>query len=124
MRIEWSLKLTDSQWKINEECLNQVAFPKVRGKPRVSFRKVFNAILYVLTTGCRWQDLPMAEEFATKSTAHLWLKKLRKWEVFDLILLKLLKQADFRKKINWDQLSIDGTFSPRIRRWRASGTRI
>ena len=110
--------LTDPQWELINSCLQQVQLPKVRGRARVDFRKVFNSILYVLITGCRWKDIPIHPQFSSKSTSHLWLKKFRKWQLFDYIFLQLLKRADFRGKIDWDQLSVDSTFSPRIRRRR------
>ncbi len=74
--------------------------------------KVWNSILYVLIRGCRWCDLPKGKGWAPRTTAHRWLKKLRNWQVFDMIFLHLLKEADFRKQIDWQQLNIDGSFSP------------
>jgi len=29
------------------------------GRPRADDRRVINGILYVLTTGCRWMDMPV-----------------------------------------------------------------
>jgi len=35
-----------------------VAEAKARGRPRAHEREVINGIFYVLSTGCRWEDLP------------------------------------------------------------------
>ena len=52
-----------------------------------------NGILYVLTTGCRWMDMPL--EFVSYRTA--WRRRLRRWQdegVWDGILKAL---ASIRK---------------------------
>ena len=110
------LYLSDEQWEVIDKCLKKFTFPKERGKPRANMRRVWNAILYVLIRGCRWKELPKGEHWISKSTAHLWVKKFRKWGVFDTVFLNLLKEADLRKMIDWQQLNIDGSFS--LRTWR------
>ena len=116
--------LPDEHWKLIKQCLDKCPFPKVRGQNRADMRKVWNSILYVLIRGCRWRELPRGKEWAPKTTAHRWLKKMRSWQVFDMIFLHLLKEGDFREKIDWQQLNIDGSFSPRAWRRRGSGNRL
>jgi len=50
-------QLSDKQWK-SIESLTNWSPPPVRGVPRTDFRKVWNSILFILTRGCRWIDLP------------------------------------------------------------------
>jgi transposase len=52
--------VTDEEWALVEPHL-----PTAR---RVDRREVLNAILYVLTTGCQWRQLP--KDFPPKSTVH------------------------------------------------------
>ena len=52
--------VTDAEWALVEPHL-----PRAR---RVDRREVLNAILYVLTTGCQWRQLP--KDFPPKSTVH------------------------------------------------------
>jgi len=52
--------VTDAEWTLVEPHL-----PRAR---RVDRREVLNAILYVLTTGCQWRQLP--RDFPPKSTVH------------------------------------------------------
>jgi transposase len=52
--------LTDDEWALVE--------PLLPPERRVSRRDVMNAILYVLTTGCQWRQLP--KDFPPKSTVH------------------------------------------------------
>lgn len=69
-------KLTDNQWKFIQESMNWQP-PCERGTPRSDLRKVWNSILFVLTRGCRWIDLPVDNsKYVPRSTAHKWLKQL------------------------------------------------
>ena len=52
--------LTDEEWSLVE--------PHLPPERRVKRREVLNAILYVLTTGCQWKQLP--KDFPAKSTVH------------------------------------------------------
>lgn len=113
--------LTNDQWTLIHCCLQQFCFPKTRGTPRTDMKSVWNSILYVLIRGCRWKELPQGSHWAHRATAHRWLKKFRKWGLFDVIFIQLLKQANFRKLIDWNQINVDGTFSPIS--WRRRGGR-
>jgi|SRR3990172_2062183 len=42
--------------------------PHLPPERRIKRREVLNAILYVLTTGCQWKQLP--KDFPAKSTVH------------------------------------------------------
>ncbi len=49
--------LSDDQWELISS-LMQWKPPLQRGIPRTDLRKIWNSILYILTHGCRWADLP------------------------------------------------------------------
>jgi len=48
-------ELPDEEWKVIEPHLPP---PAPTGRPRADDRKTINAILYVLITGCKWEDMP------------------------------------------------------------------
>ena len=48
---------------------------KSRGMPHTPFRHVLNTLLYILISGCRWCDIPQGKHWASKSSAHRWLKR-------------------------------------------------
>jgi putative transposase len=53
---QYSSDLTDAQWQIIEALLPP---PRAVGRPRtVPRRRIVNAILYVVRTGCQWRLLP------------------------------------------------------------------
>jgi transposase len=58
--------LTDEEWALVEPQLPPPR--KGRRYPAPAQREVLNAILYVLTTGCQWRQLP--KDFPSKSVVH------------------------------------------------------
>jgi transposase len=49
------IQLTDRQWTFIQPLLP----PHARtGRPRADDRRTIEGIVYILITGCRWQDLP------------------------------------------------------------------
>jgi transposase len=65
-------ELSDYEWEI----IRPFITPRFRvGRPRADVRIVLNGILYVLTTGCRWMNMPL--EFGSYRTAR---RRLRRWQ--------------------------------------------
>ena len=63
-------RVTDYQW----EQLEHLVPVQHMGRPRTRNREMLDAILYVLSTGCRWEELP--SDFPPKSTVH---SRFRQW---------------------------------------------
>ena len=105
--------LSDSQWKTIQELVNWTPPPQ-RGVHRADFRKIWNSILFVLTRGCRWSDIPTdLSLYCSKSTAHLWLIILKNAHVFDRVLSGLLQAGLSEGKIDLSQVAVGGSFPPR-----------
>ena len=71
-RDRFESDLTDEEWNLVEPCLPP---PSKRGRPRkTDLREVFNAIQFVLATGCQWRAIPHC--FPPVTTVqyyfHLW----------------------------------------------------
>ncbi len=99
--------LTDSQWAVLAPLLPP---PARTGRKRADDRKVLEAILWVLRTGARWQDVP--RELAAPTTA--W-RRLREWEeagVWERVWRTLLSTLDAQGKLAWAQAFLDGSFVP------------
>jgi transposase len=63
-------ELSDEQWH------QPLLPPKAStGRPRADDRRTLNGILYVLTTGCRWMEMP--KEYGSHKTA--W-RRLKEWQ--------------------------------------------
>lgn len=100
-------ELIDEQW----ESLQPLLPPRQkRGRPRADDRKILNGILYVLRTGCRWEDVP--HEYGSPSTC--W-RRLRAWEengTWEKIWRVLLSLLDDQNKLKWEKAFLDGSFVP------------
>ncbi len=77
------------------------------GRPAKSARLVFEAIVYVLRTGCQWKALPF-ERFGSASAIHA---RFLEWEhagLFEAIWQARLAEYDCLEGVSWRWQSIDG----------------
>ena len=99
------IAVTDEQWK---KIADKIKRQGAMGRPRADDRRCLNAILYVLITGCRWNDLPRS--YGHDSTA--W-RRLRQWSR-DGTLLRLwrhlLRDLDSLGEIDWKRCALDGSY--------------
>ena len=101
-------ELGDDAWSVIEALLPK---QKGRGRPRSDDRATINAILYVLTTGCRWDDLSKTQYGHWYTTA--W-RRLKRWEeegVWKRILDSLISKG-YSRVVKMDSLSIDSSTVP------------
>jgi transposase len=98
-------ELTDEQWQLLEPLLPP---RRPRGRPRADDRNTLNGILYVLRTGCRWEDVP--REYGSPATC--W-RRLRAWEedgTWENVWRSLLTMLDKRGQLKWTKAFLDGSF--------------
>jgi transposase len=101
------IRLTDRQWDFIRPHLP----PRARtGRPRADDRRTIEAILYVLITGCRWQDLP--REYGAPTTAWRRLKRWGVAGVWERIWREALAVLDLRGQLDWSMAFLDGSFAP------------
>jgi len=73
MRKPYPTDLSDAEWKYIEP---HMPIPKGHGRPRIhSLREIFNAIFYVLRSGCQWRLLP--HDFPRWPTVYWYFRKWR-----------------------------------------------
>lgn len=97
MRITWKYAsdLTDKQWRFIRKL---VPARKRRGRPPVDRRRVIDAILYVVRTGCQWRMLPRG--FPNWNTVYGVFWKWRNdgtWKRIHDRLRRKVRQAAGRK---------------------------
>ena len=105
--------LSDPEWKLFEDLFPPGPAKRTRGIPHVPFRCVLNTLLYILITGCRWCDVPVGDQWSSRSSAH---RRLKKWEqdgTYDRMKARILGIADDNGLIKWGSGAVDGSFSPR-----------
>jgi transposase len=100
--------LTDEQWAVIEPQLPKRI--RKRGRPRNDDRQTLNGILYVLKTGCAWEDLP--PEYGSDTTC--W-RRLNEWSqdgTWERIRRAILSELDAQEKLEWVEAFLDGSFVP------------
>ena len=109
--------LSDLEWKLFEDIFPKEPEFRHRGMPHTPFRCVLNTLLYVLITGCRWCDVPRGEVWASKSSAHRWLKRWQDDGTLGSLQARILGIGEEEGLIDWSYGAVDGSFSP-WKRWR------
>jgi transposase len=99
--------LTDRQWAFIHPLLPP---PARTGRPRADDRRTIEGILYVLITGCRWQDLP--REYGAPTTVWRRLKRWGEEGVWERIWRAALATLDRRGQLDWTMAFLDGSFAP------------
>jgi transposase len=77
------------------------------GRPAKPARLVFEAIVYVLRTGCQWKALPK-ERFGSASAIHARFLQWEKAGVFLALWQAGLAEYDEMEGIAWRWQSVDG----------------
>jgi putative transposase len=78
MSTNYSSDLTNEQWQVLRPLLPK---PARLGRPPIDRRRILNAILYVVRTGCQWRQLPV--DFPKWKTVYTVFWRWRKsglWE--------------------------------------------
>jgi transposase len=78
------------------------------GRPRVADRLALEGILFVLTTGCRWRDVPI--ECGWGSGVTCW-RRLRDWQdagVWRRLHGQILDRLGQEGVIDWSRGCLDG----------------
>ncbi len=99
--------LTDRQWAFICPLLPS---PAHTGRPRADDRRTFEGILYVLITGCRWQDLP--REYGAPTTVWRRLKRWGEEGVWERLWRAALAALDLHGQLDWTMAFLDGSFVP------------
>jgi transposase len=88
--------------------------PARTGRPRANDRRTIEGILYILITGCRWQDLP--REYGAPTTLWRRLERWGKegiWEgIWERSCRATLAYLDQQRKLDWSMAFLDGSFAP------------
>ena len=95
-RKPYQSDLTESQWHYLQRLLPRRART---GRPRADEREVGNGILYVLPTGCRWEDMPHDIQ-ASPKTCHRRLLEYQRRRVWQRMVAELRKEAARRGRLN------------------------
>jgi transposase len=113
--------VTDAQWEKIRPLIPERRRSSKGGRPPADDRACFEGILWVLKSGARWKDLP--EQFPSPSTCWRRLDEWAESGVLEAIWTAFLDELDDRKLLDWDEVFVDGTFSPAKKGGSESGKR-
>ena len=94
--LRYASDVSDGEWELIEGLLPPT---KRLGRPRTTeLRAVVNAMLYILTTGCQWRQLP--KEFPPFSTVQRFFYRWRDaglWQTINHALVMRVREASGRE---------------------------
>ncbi|PJC51179.1 MAG: hypothetical protein CO032_00825 [Nitrosopumilales archaeon CG_4_9_14_0_2_um_filter_34_16] len=100
-------EISDKQWETIQKHLPS---PARTGRPRHDDRHTINGIMFVLVTGCRWEEMP--KRYGSKSTAHRRLQNWQQKRVWQKILSCAIKSAHQSGRIQLQKISVDSSSIP------------
>ncbi len=80
------------------------------GIPRADDKRTVEGILWILTTGAQWNELPA--KYGSYVTCWRRFRTWKKQGVWKSIWQKLLVILDKQDKLTWEISYLDGTFAP------------
>ncbi len=102
--------MPEDLWSRLAPLLGPEKAPGTPGRPAVAFRVIFDALLYVLRTGCQWRAIPR-HEYAPGSTVHGRFRQWVKAGVFEKAWKVLLAYYDQEVGIAWKWQALDGVIT-------------
>ena len=100
----------DDLWSLIAPLLGPENPPGTPGRPAVSYRRIFDGIIYVLRTGCQWRAIPR-QDYAPKSTVWGRFQQWAKAGVFQQAWLLVLVYYDLEVGIAWKWQALDGVIT-------------
>lgn len=92
-----------------ERIARSIPVPQGRGRRPAKDQECFEALLYLLRTGCQWSELP--KEYPPKSTVHDALKRWARLGILEQLWSDALLEFDDLKGLQWEWLSADGVMT-------------
>ena len=100
-------QIPDDLWLIVQHVLPREELQRSRGRPWIPPRRILDAVLYVLRTGCQWKAVPRG--FGSGSTVH---RRFQRWVdhgVWAAMWRLLLQYYDAAESLEWTWQSADAS---------------
>src|SRR3954449_4783528 len=98
-------EIPDDLWRRIEPILKGFWPKKPTGRRVANWRKMLNAIIFRMRSGCQWDQLP--ERFGPKSTVHDWFQRWVAGGIFEKIWAVLVAECDELGGVQWRWQSAD-----------------
>lgn len=98
-----------SQKEFNQYILPQLRKPVKGPKPKLSLYKIFNYVLYVLSTGCQWEQLPIYRNEIHWSNVYKWHNRWSKDGSYQNLFESTVDLLNRKGKLDTTLLHGDGS---------------
>lgn len=98
-------EIPDEMWRRIEPILLKYWPKKATGRKVANWRKMLNAIIFRMRSGCQWDQLP--ERYGPKSTVHDWFQRWAQAGIFERIWAVLAAECDELGGVQWEWQSAD-----------------
>lgn len=105
-RKSYPSDLTPKQFQLVEPFLR--VKPKKTGRPLSDLAEVVNGMLYVLSTGCRWRDLPHDFEVSYVTCYRYFINWVNNGTL-QRIFEELKQKADKKNLLHWRNAYLDAS---------------
>ena len=93
-------EISGELWRRIEPILLEFWPKKPTGRKVANWRKMLNAIIFRLRSGCQWDQLP--ERYGPKSTVHDWFQRWAAAGIFERIWAVLVAECDELGGVQWE----------------------
>jgi putative transposase len=98
--------VSDDLWARIAPVIGELDPPSPIGRKRIDARAALNAMIYVLRTGCQWNQLP--EQFPDDSSVHRTMQRWIEAGVFEQIWVDLVTACADLGGVDWTWQAVDG----------------
>src|SRR4051794_23745108 len=98
-------EVSDELWRRIEPIFSEFWPKKPTGRKVANWRKMLNAIIFRMRSGCQWDQLP--ERFGPKSTVHDWFQRWVAGGILEEIWAVLVAECDELGGVQWQWQSAD-----------------
>jgi len=100
--------------RVSQKEFNRYIAPQLRKrfkgpKPKLSLYKIFNYILYVLSTGCQWEQLPIYRNEIHWSNVYKWHNRWSKDGSYKFLFESTVDLLNQKGKLDTSILHGDGS---------------
>jgi transposase len=98
--------VSDALWARIAPVILELDPPSQIGRKRIDARAALNAMIYVLRTGCQWNQLP--DQFPDDSSVHRTMQRWVAAGVFEQIWVDLVTACADLGGVDWTWQAVDG----------------
>jgi putative transposase len=99
-------EVNDELWEIIQSILDDLDPPAPTGRPRTGQREALNGIIYVMRSGCQWNQLP--QQFGDDSSVHRTMQRWIAKGVLRRLWAVLVENCQELGGVDWQWQSADG----------------